>query len=474
MFLLGAALSLTPFESHDLWWHLRTGRLILQHGWPPTRNLFSFTAPDHPWVAHEWLSEALFAAIHDHLGPGALVALKALVIGAVFAVVAQTGLRESGRAWCAAAAAAAGASAARFTFDIRPQILTYLMLAACLHLIRRHRDTGGREALLLVPLFWAWANLHSGFVAGLAALALATLTMPKRRASLLVALLLSAGVSLVTPNHWRGLWFPLEVSRVALFTDTLTEWFSPNFHSPWLWGFEALLLATVVLLAASPVRPSLFDLGLLVAFGHLSLQHQRHVPLFAVAAAPVLARHLAALAAERVPAVPLSPSVSAAARWTPAVAAMLLLIGWLPRGDAFARTVRRDTFPVAAATYLGTQPPLRMCNSYRWGGYLVWRLYPRQRVFIDGRADAYPQAVLRDYLTVERLEPGWRGVLDRYRIDTVVYHRGSGLCAALGNDPGWRLAHRDTVAEVYARAPRGEPPGVDSPRQAVLRSGHAD
>ncbi|MDH7568607.1 MAG: hypothetical protein QHJ73_03360, partial [Armatimonadota bacterium] len=47
IFFWGAFLSLTPFESHDLWWHLTTGAETLRRGWPPRQNLFSFTAPDY-------------------------------------------------------------------------------------------------------------------------------------------------------------------------------------------------------------------------------------------------------------------------------------------------------------------------------------------------------------------------------------------------------------------------------------------
>ncbi len=123
----------------------------------------------------------------------------------------------------------------------------------------------------------------------------------------------------------------------------------------------------------------------------------------------------------------------------------------MPRKDAFGQMTMRSSFPVAAAGYLAGRPPLRLYNSYKWGGYLIWSLYPRQRVFIDGRADAYPHQVFQDYLAVERLDPGWEGVLARYRVDAVLYHRGSALCAALARSEEWQRAHSDSLAEVYVR-----------------------
>ncbi len=294
VFLAAAGLALTPFESHDLWWHLRTGDLILRQGTPPRTNLYSFTAPDTLWVTHEWLSEVLFAWLYHHAGPASLVALKMLLVGGAFALACLLGCREGG-AWPAAAVALAAANASCFTFDIRPQLFTYLFLVICLGAVARHREQGGRGIYFLVPAFWLWANLHSGFILGLGLLALAAVTLTGRRGPVLGTLLLSAGAAVLTPNGWEGLRFPFVVSRTHIFTSTLTEWFSPDFHSSWLWGFEGLLLAGIVILWLSPRRPRLFDVAVLLGLLHLALQHQRHVTLFAVAAAPILAVHLSAV-----------------------------------------------------------------------------------------------------------------------------------------------------------------------------------
>lgn len=448
--LLAAALAFTPFESHDLWWHLRAGEWIRAQGRTPTTNLFSFTAPDHPWIPHEWLSEVLFYGLYRRLGPDALVWLKVLLLTAAFTLAWWVGRREAD-AWSAALIVAVAAYAARLTFDIRPQLFTYLCLAITWALLDHHHRRGGRAIYALAPLICLWANLHSGFITGLGLLALAAATMPQRRGSLLKALGLCVLAALLTPYHWRGFWFPFAVSRTKLFTDTLTEWFSPNFHSSWLWGFEALLLGTLLVLAVSPIRPRAFDWIALLVFAHLALQHQRHIPLFALAATPVAARHLSALAKPWAAVVSAEVQVVAAAGLL--LAAWITFLGALPARPRFATTVQQRTFPVAAARFLARRPPGRMYNSYRWGGYLVWRLYSRgHRVFIDGRADAYPHRVFEEYLAVERLQAGWEAILDRHRIDTVVYHHGGNLSLALRQSGRWRLAHSDGVADVFTRA----------------------
>ena len=38
-------------------------------------------------------------------------------------------------------------------------------------------------------------------------------------------------------------------------------------------------------------------------------------------------------------------------------------------------------------------------NHYNWGGYFIWKLYPQYRVFMDGRADVYGDALMTDFRT---------------------------------------------------------------------------
>lgn len=481
VFLFAAAFALVRLESHDLWWHLRTGQIILAQGRPPAHNLYSYTAPGYKWVTHEWLTEALFFWIYDRQGPLVFIFLKPLIIGCTFMLAYWLAWRESGSPWWSAGAAVLGAYAARCTFDIRPQIITYLFLTITLLAIARHRDEGGPEILALVPLIWIWANLHSGFITGLILLAMAALTMPRRAPMLLTTLALGILVALLTPNLWDGLMFPIRAQRYTLMLDTLTEWFSPDFHSVWMWGLEAFLLALLAALALSPWRIRAFDLVTVLAFGHMVLRHQRHVTLFVLVAAPVLASHLAEAmppllqkGAETVPSWVAGRAGQVRAWWLnlwraspiapQQILAVAALVGGLvlfnrdwPAKDPFATLTCRNTFPIEATEYLRGLPPMRMYNTYIWGGYLVQQLFPQQKVFIDGRADAYPPEVLQDYLSIERVQPGWQRLLDNYKVDTVVYRANTSLTAALAREPGWQRVYQDNVAEIYRRRPAGAP-----------------
>jgi hypothetical protein len=117
-----------------------------------------------------------------------------------------------------------------------------------------------------------------------------------------------------------------------------------------------------------------------------------------------------------------------------------------------------DVFPERAATYLLQQrPPGPLFNDYGWGGFLIWRLYPVYRVFIDGRMAVFPQDVRDDFLKVNNGEAGWDEVLDRRGIRVALVRSGTALASLLAHSPAWRIAYQDTQAIVFERRDMARP-----------------
>jgi len=112
--------------------------------------------------------------------------------------------------------------------------------------------------------------------------------------------------------------------------------------------------------------------------------------------------------------------------------------------------------PVGAVDFIEEHQgslPGEMFNSYNWGGYLIWRLYPRYRVFIDGRTDIYDDAFVGEYLKVVWLSEGWEEVLERYKVNFILIERASVLAKFLnsGLARDWRLAYEDEMASIFVR-----------------------
>ena len=278
--------------------------------------------------------------------------------------------------------------------------------------------------------------------------------------------------------------YPFKTLSIGVLRDFIQEWQTPNFHrieaQPFLW----LLLAVLAAVGFSRRRVNLTDLLLVTGVAYLGFLAWRNVALLAIVAPPVITRHLVAGWAdiakhpfgvrERLPpdgdlrparlasavarSVPEGPALSEAEgnlalNWALlaviALAALLKALLFLQPSVNEAETAR--SAPVGAAEYVRRErPPGKLFNSYNFGAYLTWALYPDYPVYVDGRTDLYDDAFLREYLTVSFARPGYQAVLDRYGVNLVIVEANSLLGDALSRD-GWLAVYSDPTAAVYQR-----------------------
>jgi len=118
-----------------------------------------------------------------------------------------------------------------------------------------------------------------------------------------------------------------------------------------------------------------------------------------------------------------------------------------------------ESLPVNAAAFIRENKlPGPLFNSYNWGGYLIWRLYPQYPVFVDGRTDLYDDEFLRRYLRVALAKGDWQETLDRYRVNTILIERDSLLANLLEKTTGWVPVYADKMAVVFVRdIPENQP-----------------
>lgn len=188
----------------------------------------------------------------------------------------------------------------------------------------------------------------------------------------------------------------------------------------------------------------------------MALQSARHVPLYAVVVVPLLgARLQAEVAALRRPLAAWGrPALLVACSLAMALGVVLYTARTLQQAGAIQLGTQPSaaTYPVAAVEYLRAHPPAgNLFHSYVWGGYLIYQLYPQARVFIDGRADPYGDALLERARSIEALRPGWRQALDDYEVRLVLVQKNSPLAGALAGDPDWQEVLTGPVERLYQR-----------------------
>jgi hypothetical protein len=465
-----AAAYFSRFLDPDLWWHLRTGQAIVEAGSIPRSDIFSFTNYGREWVAHEWLSEVVMYAIYRAAGFGGLLAVFAGLITAAFAIAYALCRGTALLSWAALILAGLASSP---TWGVRPQIFTLLLASLFLYALTRYvRENRTRLLWLLPPLTALWANLHSGVFLGLVLVALAAVglvldvaagrdeeTSVWRRTRPLIGVLGACALAaLLTPHGARLYSYPFETLYSPVQQAYIVEWNSPDFQRSIFLPLAALIIATFSALALSPKRPRYTELLLLAATCYAALKSGRHIPFLALVAMPLLSEYASHWLNEFRWARPLANAdepVAGARAWANAgllVVAALLAAVFTARLAANLPATAAEGAPVAAVAAMqseGVGGPV--FNTYHWGGYLVWRLHPRERVYIDGRADVYGDAFFDEYTKVYNGLIDWRGVFDRYGIRTALIEPQTALATSLRQQPEWRVAFEDAQAVVFVR-----------------------
>jgi len=457
-------------QDPDFFWHITTGKLIAETGSVPNADLFSFTWYGQPWTPHEWLSELKIYWLVTGLGRIGALLVFGLFPAAIFAALAMALTRSVGaRVMALALPFVLGAFVLIGYVTLRPQAVSWLLLAFLIWALLEARPDRPRRLLLLVPFFVLWANLHGVYVIGLGVVGAYTLftllgrtPMAPARGWVLATLIGAIGASMVTPAGPIGILYPLRyVEGGDWGLANIAEWQSPNFHEPAHMGF----LLMIVALGLNGGRATPGWLVMLswvgVAMGLLAL---RNAPIAVVFAMPTLVMGLEARLRERderrgKPARPMAPSRALGRRVMELATAVVIVVGsaavLVPRDlDAAIDENIGERFPVAGvARLLDLAPDANVFAEYGWGGYVIWNLHETGgRVFVDGRNDMYSQQVLEDYTAIRAADPGWEELAGRYGVEAILLPPETTLTRGPAESAGWCEVLRDEWQVLYLRS----------------------
>jgi len=236
----------------DTGWHIRAGEFILRSGTVPVRDLFSFSRPDQPWFAWEWLADVVFAQVHLWAGLEAVAGLCMVLLCASAAIVLAWLLDRGAGLWIAVLVTLAVVSASSIHYLARPHVFSILLFPLALWLVDADRQRPTARVWLLVPLSALWANLHGGFVAWLVTVALLPLSVAAdhewRKLSRYACLAgLCAGSTLLNPYGWKLHEHIVSYLGSSWILDNVNEFQSPRIRSESMFVFAFLLLAGVAL-----------------------------------------------------------------------------------------------------------------------------------------------------------------------------------------------------------------------------------
>lgn len=436
----------------DYFWHFATGRLIAESGQVPSSDPFSFTWAGRPWTPHEWLGELLIYWLVSGLGGTLTSIVFGLLTAAAITLGALSARRLGARALAIAVAAVISSLVLIGYVTVRPQIISWLLFAVLSLLLLSLDAARPRRALLLIPLFVGWANLHGLYVVGLGVVAIYALftlvgrtPMAPARGWMALGAIGALLASMLTPAGPAGILYPLRYLEPGDWgLSHIAEWQSPSFYDPANFG----LLLLVVAMAAVGSRRVPGWMALLSWIGlAISLVSLRNAPIAAIWALPVVALALHARLPER-STRPLPTSRQLARRLMETTVAIVLLASAVviigPQIVSPTQAASRANLPVQAVDELARmRQPARIFAEYGWAGYVINRLHDQgARVFVDGRNDMYPQSILEDYSSIRDAQSGWQARLDRYGATAILLPPVAPL-AAVAPQFGWCEKLRD-------------------------------
>lgn len=455
----------------DVWWHLRSGEWIMQHGAVPQTDSFSSIGAGKPWTTYSWLFELLIFQLFQRLGlVGIVIYTTGMVLAATVTLHHLIRRLQADFTLAVLFTGAASYGLMRL-YSPRPWLFTILFFALELDVLMQARKTGRVRELAWLPVIFAlWANLHIQMVYGLVVLAIAWAEAALACRWSGIQTRLRAGwaggvftacilATLVNPYGWKIYRVAYDLASQGGVVNKITELSAMPFRYIDDWYVLFLALAAVAVLARAR-RWASFESALLVFAIYASFRSQRDVWVVIIAASAILVEGLTGDEKNRFQ-LPLSaaPFVAVAT----GLVALLVFCG-LHVENARLRTKLADDLPVRAVEVVkekGWNGPL--CNTFNWGGYLIWAL--RMPVSMDGRTNVYGDERIDSSGAMWDGQPGWASNPDLQKAKLVIGPVKAPLTQLLRMDPRFDLAYEDKLAAVFVvhKALASVPAGVAVP-----------
>src|SRR5271157_5379659 len=482
----------TLLSDCDTGWHIRTGEWIVANHGVPARDIFSYSRAGDAWYAWEWLSDVLLAWLNSRGGLAAVVLLSILLIATVFTLLFRLARRKS-NAIVALAVTMVAAAASSVHWLARPHLFTLLFVVLFYGALERVREgrthVAGVPYLALLPAATIlWTNLHGGFFVGILMIAAygggellkAAFSADgkerglagRRAGRYFLSALGCLAASLANPYFYRLHVHVWQYVSDPYQSQHIMEFLSLSFHHPAAIFFESMLTMSAAAAFWYVSRGSFTEPLLLAMWGHAALLAARNVPIFTIAAAPLVAGAMEEWLA-RLPELHVAEWLRSAARrfnlvaaetsgtddiarWHLASVAGALMVAALLFAPSPPKLFRAEfdpkSYPAAAIETLRRDPSARIFTHDQWGDYLIYRLYPRTRVFVDGRSDFYGDDFEEKCIAVLSVKYDWEKTLDGFGVDTILLPPSAPLAGALKESSRWRVVYDDGVALVFRSA----------------------
>lgn len=456
----------TNLATQDIGRHIKSGQIVWQEKIIPQTNFFSYTYPDSPFINHHWLSGLILYFLFILIGFKGLIILKTIILLITFLIVFLISSKK-GNFWLAVFFSIPVIFLLCERTEVRPEIFSFLLIAIFLYSLLYYSSS--RKIFWLVPLQFLWTNLHIYFPIGFLMTAgfLFEQIIFKRKKifkdktirRLFLLLILLILVCLINPAGIKGAVYPFRIFKGYGYqiVENQSPFFLENMmHNPSVVFFKIIvpLLLLSFLLNLKKFSPFLFLASLSVCI--LGCQMIRGLPLIGLIALPVLSINSKPWFEKRIK----SNNLILSSFFIPFLIILNLLsfkgivkLNDKPKGLGL-------TFQTADSAEFFKKENISgpIFNSYDNGSYLIFYLYPQEKVFADNRPEAYPRFFFEDiYREMQLNEEKWQTLSQEYGINAIYFPSneatpwGTEFVQKRIGDPDWALVYADSQNIIFLK-----------------------
>jgi hypothetical protein len=441
----------------DVFWHLATGRYVVQTHNVPSTDIFGYMTQGQQWMPFEWGWDVITYGVWSFSGYTGLSILRTIILLAIFYIYLLILRKFKVSYFLSFLFLLLIAFAIIDRLSPRPHLMTYLFFALLMLIIVQYRyvKRNSYKILYFIPLiFFLWANMHMGIIAGMSLFGLYVFAetlmylFPRRFSSkeipslskldmirLLLILLASVLVMLVNPNFYQTYIYAYEHTKMKML-ETVNEWVSP-FSDKYTGSFvstiyEILLFLGVITIYYSIKKKDIFPVIVYLFFSVYSVRAMRFTVDFVLidfTFIVVSLNYIINLFKSR--------SIRNVIENSPVpVAVLSILLIYLcvsiSNDDLYIKHLKyyrvkgfginSDFIPTQMFDFMKenkiTEKGERIFNHFGTGGFFIWN-FPDRKNFIDSRN--LNDDIFYKYNQILSKRTGFEQKLNEYDIDYAIY-----------------------------------------------------
>jgi len=503
VFLLHSATAI----NQDLGRHLKVGQIIWETKQVPKTNLFSYTEPDQFFINHHWLSEVTYYLLYLKIGVSGLIVFNAAIFLVSFILIFSLAYRRKYFVFSLLAAILSLGLLIERT-DVRPEVFGFFFFSLFIFILEKNKEKINWSFWLLLPLQLLWVNFHISFCFGWVLIFLFFLDRlwERRKTVYLLARdkkfdkylvqviflgILLGLVALVNPNTWRGAIYPLFI--FGNYGYTIVENQSPFFleklmFNPTIIFFKVAIFALIGSFLLNWRKSRVFYLLGSIVFLGFAWSAIRNFPILGLFLPLVLIDNFSSAREsfgrflvkwENFWLRRLLRALTIIAIFVTLTASIYSVVS----NRYYLEMTKSERFGLAVPGEAGAAVDFlkenkisgRMFNNFDIGSYLIWRLYPDQKVFTDGRPEAYSEKFWQSiYIPMQENAEVWRKYADEaYKFDYIFFAHTDGtpwgikFVQQISQDKSWKMVYLNSSIAIWLK-------DSDKNQPLIQRYGAAD